>query len=202
VNPEDRHGLFASGSAIVAAIGASSCCILPLFLGSLGSSAVVAAGALESLRPYLLGASALLIGAGWYTVYGRRPASSCEVSPSRLQRSVRPVLVASTLAVIGFASFPVYAPALAGGSAATQPSGSVEGSSRLVLHVDGMTCAACAVEITNALRAVPGVLDAGVDYEAAQAWALVQVDSAAKRAELTAAVEGVGFGAQLTGNGA
>jgi hypothetical protein len=41
MNPEERRGLFASGSAVVAAIGASSCCILPLFLGSLeaGSTA-------------------------------------------------------------------------------------------------------------------------------------------------------------------
>jgi copper chaperone CopZ len=201
VNPEERSGLFASGSAVVAAIGASSCCILPLFLGSLGGSAVVAAGALESLRPYLLGASALLIGTGWYTVYRRRRAPSCEVPPSRLQRSVRPVLVASTLAVIGFASFPVYAPALGGGDASVHPGVVAEGSSRLVLHVDGMTCAACAVEITNALRSVPGVVDAGVDYEAAKAWAVVQEDSAANRAELTAAVEGIGFGARLISNG-
>lgn len=200
MNPDERGGLFASGSAVVAAIGASSCCILPLFLGSLGGSAVVAAGALESLRPYLLSASALLIAAGWYAVYRRRPVSSCELPPSRLQRSVRPVLIACTLAVIGFTAFPIYAPALAGGGS-IQPTSIVQGSTRLVLHVDGMTCAACAIEITDALRSVPGVLNAGVDYEAAEAWAVVQADSAAKRAELAAAVEGVGFGARLGGDG-
>jgi hypothetical protein len=48
---------------------------------------------------------------------------------------------------------------------------------------------------------VPGVVDAGVDYEAAKAWAVVQEDSAANRAELTAAVEGIGFGARLISNG-
>ena len=201
MNLNERRGLLASDSAVVAAIGASACCILPLFLGTLGGSALVAAGALETLRPYFLGASALLISGGWYAVYRLRPASSCEVTPSRLQRSVRPVLVASTLAVIGFAAFPVYAPALAGSGASNQPISVIEGSSRLVLHVDGMTCVSCAVEITNALRAVPGVLDAGVDYDAAEAWAVVRVDSAAKRAELAAAVEGVGFGARLSGNG-
>ncbi len=201
MKPDERRGLFASGSAVVAAIGASACCILPLFLGTLGGSALVAAGAAESLRPYLLGASALLIGGGWYAVYRHSSPAPCEVPPSKLQRSVRPVLIASTLAVIGFAAFPFYAPALASGGAATPPISVVEGSTRLVLHVDGMTCAACAGEITNALQAVPGVLDAGVDYEAAEAWAVVQVDSAAKRAELAAAVEGAGFGARLLGNG-
>jgi hypothetical protein len=59
VNHDERGGLFASSWAVAAAIGASSCCILPLVLGSLGGSAVAAAGAIQSLRPYFLGAAPL-----------------------------------------------------------------------------------------------------------------------------------------------
>jgi mercuric ion transport protein len=195
MNGDERRWLWASASAIVAAIGASSCCILPLVLGSLGGSAMVVAGALEWLRPYFLVAAGLLIGAAWYVISQRRTAESCEVRPSKLQRFVRPVLLASTVAVVGLAFFPAYAQVLANGDPAPELR-AFEGSHRLVLHVEGMTCAACAVEITRSMESIPGVLDAGVDYEAEQAWAVVTGDVPTKLAEVTAAVERAGFRAQ------
>ena len=197
MNQDDRRGLLASASAVVAAIGASSCCLLPLVLGSLGGSAVALAGALASLRAYFLGAAALLLGAAWYTIQRRSAAASCDVRPSSRQRFVRPVLLASSIAVVALAFFPAYAPVLADNGALPEPGSTSEGSSRLVLHVDGMTCATCAVEITHALEAVPGVLDAGVDYHAEEAWAVLQADVQPNSTELIAAVERAGFKAQL-----
>ena len=61
----DRGTILASTAALASAVAASSCC-LPLLpfvaaAGFAGSSALFA-----TLRPYLLGASVLLIGLGFY----------------------------------------------------------------------------------------------------------------------------------------
>jgi copper chaperone CopZ len=200
VSQDERRGLLASASAVVAAIGASSCCILPLVLGSLGGSAVALAGTLASLRPYFLGVAALLVFAAWYAIHRRSPATSCDTATSRLQRFVRPVLLASTVAVIGVASFPTYAPVLANGGARPHPSSTSEGSRQLVLYVEGMTCEACAVEIRHALEGVPGVVDAGVDYAAGEAWVVVTADAQTMEVELTSAVGRAGYKARF-GNG-
>jgi hypothetical protein len=68
----------ASVGAVASALAASSCC-LPLFpfvaaAGLAGGSALMA-----TLRPYLLGASVLLIGYGFYQA---RRAKQCNCRPS------------------------------------------------------------------------------------------------------------------------
>jgi len=74
----DRRTNLASVGAVASALAASSCC-LPLFpfvaaAGIAGSSALLA-----TLRPYLLGASVLLIGYGFYQ---SRRAKQCSCPPS------------------------------------------------------------------------------------------------------------------------
>ncbi|MGA8172922.1 MAG: mercuric transporter MerT family protein [Methylocystis sp.] len=62
------------------ALAASSCCALPLALASLGVSAAVFGGFLEtlaSLRPYLLGGAALALVVGW-ALFFRRRAVACD----------------------------------------------------------------------------------------------------------------------------
>ncbi len=73
-----RHTNMASVGAIVSASAASSCC-LPLLpfvsaAGLAGGSALLA-----TLRPYLLGASALLIGYGFFQA---KRAKQCSRRPS------------------------------------------------------------------------------------------------------------------------
>jgi hypothetical protein len=73
-----RHTNLASVGAIVSALAASSCC-LPLLpfvaaAGLAGGSALLA-----TLRPYLLGTSALLIGYGFYQA---KRAKQCSRRPS------------------------------------------------------------------------------------------------------------------------
>lgn len=71
-----ESGSKASGTWTIAALGsallASLCCIGPIVVGALGIGALGAASALESLRPYLLGLTGILIGAGFYWIYRKR----------------------------------------------------------------------------------------------------------------------------------
>ena len=63
------------------------------------------------------------------------------------------------------------------------------------LKIEGMTCASCVAKVENALKAVPGVLDAQVNLatERAQVKALA---GGAATAQMIAAVESIGYGAQ------
>lgn len=108
-----RAWLAAGG--LVAALGASSCCVLPLVLFSLGMSGAWI-GSLTALSPYqpvFLGIGLLCVGAGLLAAY-RRPAMSCEPgsacaspSPRRLTKAVLWAAAALMLAVL---VFPFVAP--------------------------------------------------------------------------------------------
>ena len=100
-------GLFAGGG-VVAALGASACCVVPTALFALGASGpwIGGLGALSPYQPYFLGASILAVAAGAYEMRRRtklecadetcaRPRSSW-IAKSALAISV--VLVALNLA--------------------------------------------------------------------------------------------------------
>lgn len=73
VGAVDRARLLAAGG-ILGAILASSCCIVPLLLVTLGVSGawIGSLTALESYKPYFLTATALLLAGGFWHVYFRR----------------------------------------------------------------------------------------------------------------------------------
>src|SRR5262249_11335343 len=102
-----------SGS-IVAAIAASLCCIGPLVVLALGLGTFGAAAALESVRPYMLGLTALLLGGAFYLTY-RKHEVKCEDGSCQARgagRTSKIMLWLATVAVIGFATFPYYSGAL------------------------------------------------------------------------------------------
>jgi mercuric ion transport protein len=79
-------GWFAGVGAAVglSAIAASSCCVLPLALASLGVTGAVFGGSLEilaSLRPFLFGGAALALATGW-VLFFRRRAVACDTGGS------------------------------------------------------------------------------------------------------------------------
>lgn len=76
--PSDKTGWIAAGG-ILGAILASSCCIIPLILFSLGVSGAWI-GNLTALAPYkpiFLTAAAGMVGYGFWMVY-RKPAACCD----------------------------------------------------------------------------------------------------------------------------
>jgi len=72
-----RAHLFAAGG-IIGAILASSCCVAPLLLVTLGVSGawIGSLTALEPYKPYFLPATALLLAGGFWHVYWR-PRKAC-----------------------------------------------------------------------------------------------------------------------------
>ncbi len=102
-----RSRLVATGG-ILGALAASSCCILPLVLFSLGISGAWIANltALAPYKPYFVAATLGLLGYGYYLVY-LRPSTACADGscarplPNRLVKFslwIATVLVAMALA--------------------------------------------------------------------------------------------------------
>lgn len=111
-----RGGLFAAGG-LLGALAASSCCVLPLVLFSVGVSGAWI-GNLTALAPYqwiFSTATFAFLAAGFYFVYGK-PRAACADGeacarplPNRL---VKIALWVATALVLAALAFPFVAPML------------------------------------------------------------------------------------------
>lgn len=169
----DRKGRFGLFAALAAAVAASACCTIPLLLVALGVGGawVGTLTALEPLRPLFVGLAVTALAYAGYREWqaSRRAAQGvacdCEeeaVAP-RTRRALLSVgaLVAAALVaspwIIGAAT--TAAPADAPADAAVPVS-----TARVVLDVEGMTCASCDVTVRRALLNVDGVEAAEVTF--------------------------------------
>jgi mercuric ion transport protein len=108
------QGLMAAGG-LLGAVAASSCCILPLVLFTLGISGVWIGNLtrLAPYQPYFIAATIACLGCGYWLVY--RPANvACADGeacarplPNRL---VKAGLILATLLVVGALGFDLLAP--------------------------------------------------------------------------------------------
>lgn len=109
------RGLVASAGAVLAAIGASLCCIGPLLFVAFGVGAGLAS-TFEPLRPVFTALMVLGLAIGFYTVYGPRargqteaadascaPGDACEIPRSRTREKV--LLWSATILAALFWSF-------------------------------------------------------------------------------------------------
>lgn len=201
-----RGEKLAAGGAVLAAVGASLCCVGPLLFVALGLGAFGASAVFEAARPYLLGAAALFLAYGFYRAYFRRtgacaPGSACAVKP--VGRAGRAGLWLAAAAVLAFALSPYYAGALARrvaskpeGLEAAAPAAPRPAPARAEFRVGGMTCAGCEETIKLALEQAPGVRRAGVSYD--QGEAVVEFDPDATSPEvLRDVISRAGYPAEL-----
>lgn len=98
--------------SVLAAVGASICCIGPVVFTALGVGALSAAAVrFEVYRPVFLIATTALLAAGFYTTYRPSVPKSCRTDgtcapPSK--RVAKIVLWLATLLVILLVTFPYY----------------------------------------------------------------------------------------------
>jgi copper chaperone CopZ len=198
---QDTRGRWVTGGAVVAAVLASSCCILPLAFGAAGISTAALAVGFEAARPTMLVVTALLLGAGFYYHYFRKPncapGDTCEAPRPRLQRFNRTILWFGTVAVVSLALFPSYATVFTEGQAPPAAAFGQAASEQRVLQLSGMTCEACAVEIQRELASVPGVLQVEVDYPAQEARVVIDAETPPADEELVSAVARTGYSASV-----
>jgi copper chaperone CopZ len=188
--------LLATTGAVVSAVLSSACCWLPLLLIAFGASAAGVAGFFEAYRPYLLGATGLLLASGFYLVYFRKqkcgPGEACAVPNPRLQRVNRSMLWGATAVVVAFTLFPNYVGYLLGGNQPRLPAVPTPGESR-VFQITGMTCEACAMSLREHLGRVPGVARVEVSFETKTAHVLYAARPEPSEAALLEAIREAGY---------
>jgi mercuric ion transport protein len=96
--------------AVLAAFGASLCCILPVAVAALGVGSAALAVKLEPWRPWLAGLTVALLGFAFYQAYRPidcAPGQTCAVPASRRRNRIVLWIVAITALVL--MAFPYYA---------------------------------------------------------------------------------------------
>ncbi len=107
---EARKNLFVSAGAVLAALGASLCCVLPVAVALLGAGSAALGAQLEPLRPWLAGLTVLLLGFAFYRAYKPvecEPGDECEVPASRRRHRIMLWVVA--IVAVALMAFPYYA---------------------------------------------------------------------------------------------
>src|SRR5260370_41104125 len=66
------------GAWVIAALGASICCIGPIAAAFLGLTSMGALVKYERFRPLFAGVTVLFLAGAFYMTYRRRPAEACE----------------------------------------------------------------------------------------------------------------------------
>lgn len=98
--------------SVIAAVGASACCLGPVALSAIGAGAIGAAAVkLEPLRPVFLTITAALLGTAFFVTYRRAAPDQCgpgdSCAPSS-KRTAKVVLWLATILVVLLVTFPYY----------------------------------------------------------------------------------------------
>ena len=185
----------AKQAGILSALLASACCIGPLLLVAIGvGSGAVWVGRYHCF--FLIGGIAVLIWA-WAKYLREKTLCDCEQRPMDERRSGMFTLVLASVIVFGFAGLNVsrYVLASAPASAQTQTQ-AANGLNRVVIPVEGMSCATCEIPVRHALRRIDGVKSTHVS--AATRSATVDYEAAKTNPEqLVAAINSTGYRASL-----
>ena len=189
-----------------------------MFLLAVGISGGALSATFETWRPVLLPLTFLLLGGAFYSTYWRpkiapvsasetdKPDDACCAAPSAdvqataccpplgskgraLNNFSKVMLWVVTVFVLVFAFFPNYVGYILGGGVTLAARHDLD---KVVVKIEGMTCAACAANIENALRNVTGVAAAEVNYEKAEAVVGVPRGRQVPLAGILAAIRGAG----------
>ncbi|SEQ57323.1 mercuric transport protein MerTP [Neolewinella agarilytica] len=185
----------ASSTGLLAAVAASLCCIAPILVLVSGSTILLSGFSwIAPLRPYLIGASALALGAAWYFHLRSTPVEDCDCPPENrsLLQSRGFLTVVSVLAVV-FLAIPSFTggDGPVAGKSAVLPTGQGQLMTATFL-VEGMTCGGCEKHVSDAVYGVAGVVEIEASY--AEKNTVVTFDAAqTDAASIAAAIATTGY---------
>jgi len=100
--------MFTALGAVGAAFAASLCCSGPLLYVAFGIGGAGLASTFEPLRPWLLGLIAILLGLGFYSVYGPGPRCAPDGDAAKRLQRRKLMLWTGTILALVFATFPTW----------------------------------------------------------------------------------------------
>jgi len=190
VSPSAHRVALPMVGAVTAAIAASACCLVPVALALVGVSGAGFAAKFAPYRIHFLVATALALALGFWFAY-RPQKDDCDCAAPRSRKAARVGLWITTLLTVALAAYPVF-------GNGNVSAGSIEGDAKasLNLNVIGMDCKECTSTIANAIKKVPGVVSATVDFQSGNA--VVRYDGRDGMADAAInAVEKAGYRAEL-----
>jgi mercuric ion transport protein len=168
-NKENNTKLLAAG--VIAAVGASLCCITPVLALVAGIGGVASAFAwLDPLRPYLIGLTGIVLAFAWYQkLKPRKESLACDCEDEQQKQpfvqSKTFLGIVTALAVL-LLSFPYYSSAFfskpANKAIAAAQSAPLQ---QAQLAITGMTCEGCESSVNHALSTKEGVVEATASYK-------------------------------------
>jgi len=106
---ESAAGWLGAG-AVLAAVGASICCVVPVAVALVGVGSAAFSVYFEPFRPFLIGVTVILLGFAFYSAYRPQeecePGQSCAVPANR--RRQRLLLWIITIVSLVMLTFPYY----------------------------------------------------------------------------------------------
>lgn len=172
-NQKNNPKLLAAG--IVAALGASLCCITPVLALIAGISGAASAFSwLDPLRPFFLGLTMLVLGFAWYQKLKPKKQNlscDCDDEPEGERRPKpffhsRSFLGIVTVFAVFLLAFPYYSSAFFPDSEQEAATFVNQGDLQQVkLEINGMTCEGCESSVKHVLSGKKGVLEAKASYE-------------------------------------
>ena len=180
----------AGKAGVVSALLASVCCIGPLLLVAIGlGSGAAFIGRYHWF--FLIGGLAVLTWS-WAKYLREKTACDCEHTTMPGRRAGFFTLLIATVIVLGLAGLNISRYVFASAPGAGQMQTVADGLHRVVISVEGMTCATCEIVVRRALGQVPGVKVARVSVGAQTA----EVDLDPKQttpAALVSAINATGY---------
>jgi len=163
------------GFGFFAAVAASLCCIAPVLaiLGGIGGIASTFSW-LEPLRPYLIGLSAIALGAAFYQAYKTKKEIECDCENDDLSadKAGKPKFINSKMFLwiilfvsIALFSFPYYSSALFPNVETAVAKTNTANVVEVKINIEGMTCTSCENTIDYSLKTTKGVLSATSSYK-------------------------------------
>lgn len=187
-------------TGMLAAIGASLCCITPVLALLAGTTGVASTFSwLEPLRPWLMGVTVLVLGFAWYQKLKTRSGddTTCACEDGTIQKRAsflqsKKFLVLITLFAFLMAAFPHYShvfyPTNKKEIAVTESDNMISQE----FPIKGMTCQGCAVHVESEVNKLSGIVDVQASYDNANAKVRYDKNKISSE-EIEAAINSTGY---------
>lgn len=168
---EQKNSTHSVRTGLIAALVATTCCVGPLVPILLGVGGAGVLFGLDRYKPLFLVLGLFILAfACWWTI--RRQNRCCAVkSPARNLRIVATIfgVGVSAYVLLQYGLVPILANVASDKVAINASQSSEVGDEQVNLHIEGMTCAGCAVGVESAFLFLPGVRSAKVDWRTGEA---------------------------------
>jgi mercuric ion transport protein len=152
------------GSGVILALTSSLCCIGPLLaiFGAAGG-ALTMFNWIAPLRPYLLGATALVLALAFYQAYKPVKKDDCGCDTKKGPMQSKTFLWVVAIISIGLSTYPYYEPYFQSDEKKVVLKNGIN-MHQVTFRIEGMTCVACEGHVNKALREQKGVQEVSTSY--------------------------------------